>query len=63
MLAGADRIAAEDVRLIRQAFWMLLHGLITLPLARPGEVLHEDLSDVCFEAMLTGLLTRSASKP
>jgi AcrR family transcriptional regulator len=61
--AGADPSAAEEIRLIRQVFWVVLHGLITLPLARPDEVWQEDLADVCFEAMSTGILAiRSASK-
>lgn len=62
-LAGANRIAAEDIGLLRHAFWILLHGLITLPPTRPDVAWREDLADVCFDAMLTGILARSASQP
>ena len=62
-LAGASGIAPEEIRLIRHAFWILLHGLIALPPARPDVEWSEELGDVCFDAMLTGfLVTRCGPK-
>ncbi len=55
-LADANRIADDDLELVRQTFWILLHGLISLPAGRPDVEWRADLVDVCFEAMLTGIL-------
>jgi AcrR family transcriptional regulator len=50
--------AGEDVELLRQSLWALLHGLISLPALRPDVAWLEDLDDVALDAMLNGLFGR-----
>lgn len=53
-LAGADRIDRDHLEVMRQAFWSLLHGLITLPPMRADVAWRDDLADAAFDAMLAG---------
>jgi AcrR family transcriptional regulator len=45
-----------DPEIFRQAFWALLHGLISLPASRPDVEWREGFEEVAFDAMLAGLL-------
>ena len=53
-LAGADQIDADHLECMRQAFWSLLHGLITLPAMRADVEWRADAADAAFDAMLAG---------
>jgi AcrR family transcriptional regulator len=50
---------AHDPEVSRQAFWALLHGLISLPASRPDVEWREGFEEVAFDAMLTGLLDKA----
>jgi len=47
---------ALDPETFRQAFWALLHGVISLPASRPDVEWREGFEEVAFDAMLAGLL-------
>lgn len=47
---------ALDPQLMRQIFWGLLHGLVTLPPLRLDVGWREDLAGYAFDALLDGLL-------
>ncbi len=47
---------AHDPVVAHQAFWALLHGLISLPASRPDVEWREGFEEVAFDAMLAGLL-------
>ena len=55
-LAGTTSFPAKDVELMRQVFWSLLHGLITLPPIRGDVEWQDDLADAAFEVVLGGFL-------
>lgn len=55
-LAGADQIDPDHLELMRQSFWSLLHGLITLPPMRPDVTWRDDVAAAAFDAMLAGFL-------
>ena len=56
-IAGVARdFGAVDPDTFRQAFWALLHGLISLPASRPDVDWRPELADVAFDALLAGLL-------
>jgi AcrR family transcriptional regulator len=57
----ARQLASVDPETFRQAFWALLHGLISLPASRPDVVWQPGLEDVAFDAMLAGLLREKMS--
>jgi AcrR family transcriptional regulator len=50
---------AHDPEIFQQAFWALLHGLISLPASRPDIEWRDGFEEVAFEAMLAGLLGAS----
>lgn len=53
--------AVDDLEVVRQSLWGLIHGLITLQGSRPDHAWSGDLFDVAFEAMLVGLLVPEAA--
>jgi AcrR family transcriptional regulator len=57
----ARELGSIDVETFRQAFWALLHGLISLPASRPDVDWRPELAEVAFEALLAGLLHREGS--
>ena len=57
----ARQLGTIDPELFRQAFWTLLHGLISLRASRPDVPWCEDLEDVAFEALLQGLIRHGES--
>ena len=54
-----EREIATDPEVLHQALWALLHGVISLPSARPDVEWREGFEEVAFEAMLNGLFGRS----
>lgn len=61
VMAETDRLRFGDAELIRQAFWIVMHGLVALPPMRPDVLWRDELADVVFEAMMTGLLGPGAN--
>jgi AcrR family transcriptional regulator len=58
-VAGVAReFASVDPETFRQAFWALLHGLISLPASRPDVDWRPELAETAFDALLAGLLRR-----
>ena len=62
-----ERIAREggishDPEVMRQAFWALLHGVISLPASRPDVEWREGFEEVAFDALLSGLLSGSGGR-
>jgi AcrR family transcriptional regulator len=57
----ARELGSIDVETFRQAFWALLHGLISLPASRPDVDWRPELAEVAFDALLAGLLHREGS--
>jgi AcrR family transcriptional regulator len=51
-----------DPEIFRQAFWALLHGLISLPASRPDVEWREGFEEVAFDAMLAGLLSGAGGR-
>ena len=58
----ARELGAVDPETFRQAFWALLHGLISLPASRPDVDWRPELADVAFDALLAGLLRHEESR-
>jgi AcrR family transcriptional regulator len=57
----AREFATVDPETFRQAFWALLHGLISLPASRPDVEWRPELAEVAFDALLAGLLRERES--
>jgi len=53
-LHASGRIALGDVDTARQSVWVLLHGLIALPAARPDVEWSADLVELSLEVVLRG---------
>ena len=51
----------SDPETFRQAFWALLHGLISLPASRPDVDWRPELAEVAFDALLAGLMREGES--
>ena len=54
--------SSHDPELLRQAFWALLHGVISLPASRPDVEWREGFEEVAFDALLSGLLNGSGGR-
>jgi hypothetical protein len=61
-LAREGRLATDDVDAAFQTTWALLHGLVSLRIARPDYAWSKNLIDVALDAMRDGLV-RETSKP
>ena len=61
VVTAAQQLASVDPETFRQAFWALLHGLISLPASRPDVDWRPELAEVAFDALLKGLLRREES--
>jgi AcrR family transcriptional regulator len=61
-LHAQGRIALGDPVTARQSIWALLHGLISLPAARPDVEWSADLLELSLEAVLRGWIRDPASK-
>ena len=53
---------SHDPELLRQAFWALLHGVISLPASRPDVEWRNGFEEVAFDALLSGLLNGSGGR-
>lgn len=54
-LVASGRTVTDDLEVLGQALWALLHGLTALPVLRPDVEWRAGLADVAFEALLYGL--------
>jgi len=54
-LVASGRTVTDDLDMLGQALWALLHGLTALPALRPDVEWRDGLADVAFEALLRGL--------
>jgi AcrR family transcriptional regulator len=52
----AGRLEFETIEMARHAFWLVVHGVISLRLSRPDVEWSEDLLEVALETMLRGAL-------
>jgi AcrR family transcriptional regulator len=52
----AGRLEFETIEMARHAFWLVVHGVISLRLSRPDVEWSEDLLEVALETMLRGSL-------
>lgn len=52
----AGRLEFESIEMARHAFWLVVHGVISLRLSRPDVEWSEDLLEVALETMLRGSL-------
>jgi AcrR family transcriptional regulator len=55
VVSAAQQVGSVNPETFRQAFWALLHGLISLPASRPDVDWRPELAEVAFEALLAGL--------
>jgi len=58
----AGRLEFESIEMARHAFWVVVHGVISLHLSRPDVEWSKDLVEVALETMLRGAL-RPRSEP
>ena len=56
ILASQGRLYGNDLEETRQVMWSFLHGLISLPRARPDEEWTPNLVSVAIDAMLRGCI-------
>lgn len=60
-LAGEGRLLVGDLETARQSFWALLHGLISLQLARPDVEWKQDIVEDALDALIRGTVRAEAS--
>lgn len=60
-LADAGRISASELPLLKNAFWALVHGVVTLQLMRPEIDQDDRLLDVALAGMITGTIAPARS--
>lgn len=61
-LVASGRTVTDDLEMLGQALWALLHGLTALPVLRPDVEWRDGLADVAFEALLRGLSTEPPAR-
>lgn len=61
-LMASGRTVADDLELLGQALWALLHGLTALPVLRPDVEWRDGLADMAFEALLRGLSAEAPAR-
>ena len=59
-LAELGSIMADDVEVLRQAFWALVHGVISLRVMRPEFEWNERLLAVALDGLIAGTILRPA---
>ena len=55
-IESEGRLLADDIETVRQSFWALLHGLITLQTSRPDHAWTKDLLETSLESMISGFV-------
>ena len=62
-LAAQGRLVMEDVETTKQAFWLVLHGFISLQRSRPDVEWSEALMEQALDAMIRGSIRDPEKKP
>ena len=57
-LAEADLLRVDDIEAVKQTFWALLHGLISLQTSRPDYGWSRSLPETALEALIEGFIHR-----